>query len=448
MTTMQENDVFNAFHEIWDVPEQTKTGPLEGMTVAVKDNIVTKTGTTTCGSKMLKEYKSPFNATVIDRIQDAGAILVGKTNCDEFAMGSSTEHCAWGPVLNPWDTTRVPGGSSGGSAVAVAARLCDAALGSDTGGSIRQPAALCGIVGYKPTYGLVSRYGLVAFASSLDQIGTFSVNVEDSAHLVETMAGFDELDSTCRDEPAPELTKHLHKSIDNLRIGVPSQYMGNQNTNDVEAAINAAIETYRALGATIVEIDLPLTDVGISTYYVLAPAECSSNLARYDGIRYGHRTDKQCKDLFELYSESRAEGFGSEVKRRIMLGTYVLSSGYYDAYYNNALKTRRLICREYETAFKKCDVILGPTTPSPAFSIGEKNDPLSMYLCDVYTANTNIAGICGISLPCGFSEVDGKLLPIGLHLQGAWYDDANLLRAAQMFQNNTEFHTVTPECVK
>jgi aspartyl-tRNA(Asn)/glutamyl-tRNA(Gln) amidotransferase subunit A len=416
------------------------------MTVAVKDNIVTKMGTTTCGSKMLEGYKSPFNATVIDRLILAGVELVGKTNCDEFAMGSSTEHCAWGPVLNPWDTKRVPGGSSGGSAAAVAARLCQGALGSDTGGSIRQPAAFCGIVGYKPTYGLVSRYGLVAFASSLDQIGTFTTTVEDAAVLVEVMAGFDPLDATCREEPAPALSQELHTPVKNLRIGIPSQYTGSQNHPEIEAAIAEAIETYKKLGATIVEVDLPLTDVGISTYYVLAPAECSSNLARYDGIRYGHRTQKKCKDLFELYSNSRAEGFGSEVKRRIMIGTYVLSSGYYDAYYNNALKTRRLICNEYKAAFSKCDVILGPTTPTPAFTIGEKTDPLSMYLCDIYTANTNIAGICGISVPCGFSTQDGNKLPIGMHLQGAWYDDAKLLRIAQMFQTATDFHNQAPEC--
>jgi aspartyl-tRNA(Asn)/glutamyl-tRNA(Gln) amidotransferase subunit A len=446
MSTIQERDNLNAFHEVWEVGKSKNEGELLNMHIAVKDNIVTKEGTTTCGSKMLEGYKSPFNATVVERILEAGATFVGKTNCDEFAMGSSTEHCAWGPVLNPWDKTRVPGGSSGGSAAAVAARLCDAALGSDTGGSIRQPAALCGIVGYKPTYGLVSRYGLVAFASSLDQIGTFTTTVEDAATIAETMAGFDELDSTCREEPAPSLRKDLHKSVEGLRIGIPSQYLGEQNDADVNAAVATAIETYKELGATIINIELPLTDVGISTYYVLAPAECSSNLARYDGIRYGHRTEKPCKDLFELYSESRAEGFGSEVKRRIMLGTYVLSSGYYDAYYNNALKTRRLICREYEAAFTQCDVILGPTTPAPAFKLGEKADPLSMYMCDVYTANTNIAGICGISIPCGFSETTGSPLPIGLHLQGAWYDDAKLLRVAQMFQNATDFHTKTPAC--
>lgn len=447
MNDIQEGDTFNAFHEIWDdIPEPCE-GRLKGKTIAIKDNIVTKKGTTTCGSKMLEGYRSPFNATVIDRLESAGALLVGKTNCDEFAMGSSTEHCAWGPVLNPWDKERVPGGSSGGSAAAVAARLCHGALGSDTGGSIRQPAAFCGVVGYKPTYGLVSRYGLVAFASSLDQIGTFTQTVEDAALLVDTFSGPDVCDSTCRDEPPVSLLKNLHEPINHLRIGVPNQYLSDQNESEINAAVNAAIEKYCELGATIVEIDLPLTEVGIATYYVLAPAECSSNLARYDGIRYGHRTSATCNDLFELYSRSRAEGFGAEVKRRIMLGTYVLSSGYYDAYYNNALKTRRLICKEYQTAFAKCDVILGPTTPTVAFKIGQKQDPLSMYMCDVYTANTNIAGICGISIPCGFSNIAKSELPIGLHLQGPWYEDAKLLRVAQMFQNSTDFHKQTPGSV-
>jgi aspartyl-tRNA(Asn)/glutamyl-tRNA(Gln) amidotransferase subunit A len=444
-------DPLNAFHEVWN-DDATKMAasvrhdtPLCGATIAIKDTIVTKLGTTTCGSRMLQGYQSPFNATVIDRLLDAGAVLVGKTNCDEFAMGSSSEHCAWGAVKNPWDQSRVPGGSSGGSAAAVAARMCNGALGSDTGGSIRQPAALCGIVGYKPTYGLVSRFGLVAFASSLDQIGTFTQTVEDAAILTQTIAGFDELDSTSRDEPAPELLKELHEPVESLRVGVPSQYIGEQNDSDVNAAIKDAIETYRQLGATIVDLDLPLTDVGISTYYVIAPAEASSNLARYDGIRYGYRTDTPCKNLFELYAKSRSEGFGSEVKRRIMLGTYVLSSGYYDAYYKNALRVRRLIKQEYESAFTKCDVIMGPTSPSVAFKIGEKADPLSMYLCDIYTANTNIAGVCGISIPCGFSTATGSPLPIGLHLQAPWYADANLLRIAQMFQTATAFHTKSPK---
>jgi aspartyl-tRNA(Asn)/glutamyl-tRNA(Gln) amidotransferase subunit A len=442
---IQEIDTFNAFHEVWEINESS-SGSLQEMTIAVKDNIVTKTGTTTCGSKMLAGYRSPYNATVINRLEQEGALLVGKTNCDEFAMGSSTEHCAWGPVQNPWDTGRVPGGSSGGSAVAVAARMCDAALGSDTGGSIRQPAALCGIVGFKPTYGSVSRYGLVAFASSLDQIGTFSQSVEDSARIMNVIAGHDELDSTSNPEPPPNFLQDIHKRVENLRIGVPSQYKGEQNDTAINDAISNAIETYKELGATIVEVDLPLTDVGVSTYYVLAPAEASSNLARYDGIRYGHRTDEPCKDLFDLYSKSRAEGFGPEVKRRIMLGTYVLSSGYYDAYYNNALKIRRLICEEYNAAFTKCDVILGPTTPTVAFKLGEKTDPVSMYLNDVYTANTNIAGICGISIPCGFSTEHENRLPIGLHLQSAWHNDKSLLQIAQMFETATDFHTHKPEC--
>ncbi len=443
-------DTLNAFREVWDdsANEQalsTKNdAPLHGITIGVKDNIVTKTGTTTCGSKMLDGYKSPFNATVIERLEQAGAVCVGKTNCDEFAMGSSTEHCAWGVVRNPWDHSRVPGGSSGGSAAAVAARMCHAALGSDTGGSIRQPASLCGIVGYKPTYGLVSRYGLVAFASSLDQIGTFTQTVEDAAIITQTIAGFDAHDSTSREEPSPDLLSSLHEPVQNLRIGVPSQYTGNQNDEEVNAAIEAAVETYKGMGATIVDIELPLTDVGISTYYILAPAEASSNLARYDGIRYGHRTKTDYTQLSEVYARSRSEGFGREVKRRIMLGTYVLSSGYYDAYYNTALKVRRLICKEYEKAFSMCDVILGPTSPTVAFEIGSKADPMSMYLCDIYTATTNIAGICGISVPCGFSHSTKTPLPIGLHLQAPWYEDATLLRVAHMFQAETDFHTALP----
>mgnify|MGYP006169423163 FL=1 len=443
---IKKNDIYNAFHEIWET-EEPSDGVLHGLCIAIKDNIVTKKGTTTCGSKMLKGYNSPFNATVVDRLENAGAVLVGKTNCDEFAMGSSTEHCAWGPVKNPWDTNRVPGGSSGGSAVAVAANLCDAALGSDTGGSIRQPAALCGVVGYKPTYGNVSRYGLVAFASSLDQIGTFTHSVEDAAKITQCISGYDELDSTSHPETHPDLCENLKSPIKNLRIGVPSQYIGSNNETAVNDAIQDAIDTYKKLGASIVELELPLTDVGISTYYVLAPAEASSNLARYDGIRYGHRTDELCSDLFELYSKSRAEGFGDEVKRRIMLGTYVLSSGYYEAYYNNALKIRRLICEEYKTAFESCDVILGPTTPTVAFPLGSTADPVSMYLNDVYTANTNIAGICGISIPCGFSEEHGSRLPIGLHLQCAWHEDAKLLRIAQMFESATTFHTERPGAI-
>ncbi len=441
-----ENETYNAFHECWiDEQNPTQEGSLSGITVAIKDNIVTKNGTTTCGSRMLSGYRSPFNATVIDKLIESGATLVGKTNCDEFAMGSSTEHCAWGVVLNPWDKERVPGGSSGGSAAAVAAGLCHVALGSDTGGSIRQPAALCGIVGYKPTYGLVSRYGLVAFASSLDQIGVFSRCVKDAAITTEVIAGFDPHDATSVEQEVPHFVDELEKPINNMRIGVARDFISERNDPEVNKVIEQAIKVYEQLGATIVDVSLPLTEVGISTYYVIAPAEASSNLARYDGIRYGHRTAKVGLDLFDLYAHSRAEGFGDEVKRRIMLGTYVLSSGYYDAYYNNALKIRRLISEEYKTAFEQCDVILGPTTPTPAFKIGAKSDPVSMYLCDVYTANTNIAGICGISIPCGFANDSGNPLPIGMHLQCPAFADAKLLQIAHAFEQATDFHTRHPE---
>lgn len=439
------NEPFNAFHESWKDETQVHVeGPLSGITVAVKDNIVTKVGTTTCGSKMLEGYRSPFNATVIERLIASGATLVGKTNCDEFAMGSSNEHCAWGVVKNPWDTQRVPGGSSGGSAAAVAAGLCHAALGSDTGGSVRQPAAFCGIVGYKPTYGMVSRYGLVAFASSLDQIGVFTRSVEDAAILTEVISGFDPLDSTSMELSSPDVSALLNEPLGSINIGVPQDFLNERNNPEINEAIMNAIKVYEDLGATIVDISLPLTDIGISTYYVLAPAEASSNLARYDGIRYGHRTDKVDLDLFDLYAYSRAEGFGDEVKRRIMIGTYVLSSGYYDAYYNNALKIRRLISEEYTRAFEECDVILGPTTPTPAFKIGAKTDPISMYLCDLYTTNTNIAGICGISIPCGFATESDKPLPIGMHLQGQAFADAKLLQVANAFEQATDFHLQHP----
>ena len=411
-------------------------GLLAGVPIAIKDNIATSHGTTTCGSRMLEHYKSPFDATVVERLEAAGAILIGKTNCDEFAMGSSTEHCAWGATRNPWDPNRVPGGSSGGSAAAVSANLCCGALGSDTGGSIRQPAALCGIVGFKPSYGMVSRFGLVAFASSLDQVGPFASSVDGAAMIMQAMAGFDEKDSTSSDCETPNFIAELDQPIANLRIGVPPQFLDERNEPAVMQAVSNAIDTFRDLGATIVDIDLPLTDVGVSTYYVIAPAEACSNLARYDGIRYGHRTREGDGDLFDLYARSRAEGFGDEVKRRIMLGTYVLSAGYYDAYYNTALKVRRLIRDEYTTAFSKCDAILGPTSPTVAFELGAKADPVSMYLCDIYTANANIAGICGVSLPGGFSEEHGSPLPIGVQLQGPAFDDARLLRIARMFEQS------------
>ena len=447
--TSISNERFNAFHESWkDETQVNVQGPLSGITIAIKDNIVTKVGTTTCGSKMLEGYRSPFNATVIERLIASGATLVGKTNCDEFAMGSSNEHCAWGVVKNPWDTHRVPGGSSGGSAAAVAAGLCHAALGSDTGGSIRQPAAFCGIVGYKPTYGMVSRYGLVAFASSLDQIGVFTRSVKDAAFLTEVISGFDPLDSTSMELSSPDVSALLDEPLNSINIGVPQDFLSDRNDPVVNEAIMNAIKVYEDLGATIVDISLPLTELGLSTYYVLAPAEASSNLARFDGIRYGHRTDKVDLNLFDLYAHSRAEGFGDEVKRRIMIGTYVLSSGYYDAYYNNALKIRRLISEEYAKAFEQCDVILGPTTPTPPFKIGAKTDPISMYLCDLYTANTNIAGICGISIPCGFATGSDKPLPIGMHLQGPAFADAKLLQVANAFEQATDFHLQHPRLEK
>ncbi|MSR70288.1 MAG: Asp-tRNA(Asn)/Glu-tRNA(Gln) amidotransferase subunit GatA [Phycisphaerales bacterium] len=410
------------------------TGPLAGVPIAIKDNIVTRLGSTTCSSRILENYHSPFDATVIDRLAAAGAILIGKTNMDEFAMGSSCETCAWGAVRNPWDTTRVPGGSSGGSAAAVAANLCAAALGSDTGGSIRQPASLCGIVGFKPSFGRISRYGLVAFGSSLDQIGPLTHSVRDAALLYQCMAGDDGHDSTCAPRPVEDVVKSLEDVPRAFRVGLPTQYR-NGNAAAVDAAVTRAVEHFKAMGAEIVDIDLPLTDVGISTYYVIAPAEACSNLARFDGIRYGHRTKSaSAHDLFDLYAHSRAEGFGREVQRRIMLGTYVLSAGYYDAYYRRALQIRRLIKQEFDTAFGKCDVILGPTSPTAAFTIGGVTDPLSMYMCDVYTVNTNIAGICGISLPAGFDESTGTRLPVGIQLQAQAFAEPLLFKIARSYE--------------
>lgn len=410
-------------------------GPLAGVPIAVKDNIATRLGHTTCSSRMLEGYRSPFDATCIERLQSAGAIILGKTNLDEFAMGSSGENCAWGPVRNPWDTARVPGGSSAGSAAAVAANTCAAALGSDTGGSIRQPASFCGIVGFKPTYGRISRYGLVAFGSSLDQIGPLTRSVRDAALLFQVMAGADPRDSTTAEREVPDVMASLEQPIEGLRVGLPRQYSSSANAPEVEAAVRAAAEAYARMGAEIVEVDLPLTDVGISTYYVIAPAEASSNLARFDGIRYGHRTTMRAgDDLLALYARSRAEGFGPEVQRRIMLGTYVLSSGYYDAYYKRALQVRRRIKGEFDAAFARCDVLLGPTAPTPAFEFGANSDPLAMYLCDVYTVNTNIAGICGVSLPAGYALRNGRTLPVGVQLQANVFEETRLLRAARMLE--------------
>jgi len=418
------------------------TGKLAGVPIAIKDNLCTPYGHTTCSSKMLANFKAPYMATAVGKLEAEGAIIIGKTNLDEFAMGSSTENSAFGMTKNPWDTTRVPGGSSGGSAAAMAADFAAATLGSDTGGSIRQPAALCGVCGLKPTYGKVSRFGLVAFASSLDQIGPFTRSVEDAALLMDVICGHDPKDSTSANLPASDHTLELHKPIENLRIGIAKQYMAEGNDPAVTKAVEDAIEVYKSLGATIVEVDLPHTEYGIPVYYIVATAEASSNLARYDGVHYGHRTEKP-EDLYDLYAASRAEGFGDEVKRRIMLGTYALCSGYYDAYYNRALKVRRLIKQDFDKAYEQCDAILCPTTTGVAFKAGDKtDDPLAMYLNDVYTVNANLAGIPGITIPAGLSD-DG--LPVSIQLYGNAYEDAKLLRIAQMFQTATSHHTLRPK---
>jgi aspartyl-tRNA(Asn)/glutamyl-tRNA(Gln) amidotransferase subunit A len=398
-------------------------------------------GTTTCSSKMLENFHAPYAATVVEKLEAAGAVILGKTNLDEFAMGSSTENSAFGPTKNPWDQARVPGGSSGGAAAATAARLCFASLGSDTGGSIRQPASLCGIVGLKPTYGLVSRYGLVAFASSLDQIGPMTRTVEDAALLLNVIAGHDPLDSTSWPDPAPNYLAELDTPLKGLRIGVAREFSAVGVDPQVQAAVDQAIAFYKDQGATVVDVSLPHTQYGIAAYYIIAPAEASSNLARYDGVRYGHRTPDP-SDLVDLYSASRAEGFGPEVKRRIMLGTYALSSGYYDAYYLRALKVRTRIKEDFDEAFKHCDVIASPTSASVAFKFGAKTaDPLAMYLSDVFTVTCNIAGIAGISLPCGFSD-DG--LPIGLQLLGPTFSESKLLRVARQYEKQHDWSARQP----
>ena len=428
------------------VDEGKRSGPLAGVPVAIKDNLCTTFGTTTCASRMLENFRSPYDATVVRKLDDAGAIVLGKTNLDEFAMGSSTENSAFHVTRNPWDTSRVPGGSSGGSAAAVAAGTAIAALGSDTGGSIRQPAALCGIVGLKPTYGRVSRYGLVAFASSLDQVGPFGRTVADAAAMLNVIAGHDPKDSTSVSNEVPDYLADLDTPLKNLRIGVP-RILEQGIDADVNRAVSAAIEKYKELGASIVEVDLPHAEYGIAAYYVIAPCEASSNLARYDGVHYGHRTREPVNDILELYSKSRAEGFGAEVQRRIMIGTYALSSGYYDAYYVSALRMRALIKRDFDQAFAKCDVILTPTSPTPAFKIGEKStDPLAMYLVDVFTVTCNIAGIPGISIPAGFTAGPTPL-PIGIQLLGPVFSEPMLLRAAAMYESATDWHTRRPKLV-
>jgi len=381
----------------------------------------------------------------VKKLEAAGAIIVGKTNLDEFAMGSSTENSAFGATRNPWDTDRIPGGSSGGSAAALAAGMCCAAIGSDTGGSIRQPAALTGLVGLKPTYGRVSRYGLVAFASSLDQVGPFGWTVADVALLMNVISGHDPKDSTSVAHAVPDHLADLDRPLEGLRVGIVKEYdLGTGIDPEVRAAVDAAVAKYRELGATIVDVSLPTTEYGIAAYYVIAPCEASSNLARYDGVHFGHRTKEPVNDIVELFSKSRAEGFGPEVQRRIMIGTYALSSGYYDAYYVRALQLRTLIRRDFDKAFGQCDAILCPTSPIPAFRVGEKSgDPLQMYLCDVFTVTCNIAGIAGLSLPCGFTG-GAKPLPIGLQLLGANFSEAKLLRIARMYEGATDWHRRRP----
>jgi aspartyl-tRNA(Asn)/glutamyl-tRNA(Gln) amidotransferase subunit A len=428
--------------------------PLTGIPIAQKDIFVARGWKTTCGSRMLENFVGPYDASVIERFDAAGAVNLGKTNMDEFAMGSSNETSYFGPVQNPWDSSRVPGGSSGGSAAAVAARLCAAATGTDTGGSIRQPAALCGLSGLKPTYGLVSRYGMIAFASSLDQAGPMAKSCEDMALMMNVMTGFDERDSTSLQRDKEDYARMLEGSenkdrpLAGLRVGLPREYFAEGLDAGVAKVVQEAIEQYRRLGAETVDISLPNTMLSIPVYYVLAPAEASSNLSRYDGVRYGHRA-AEYDDLMDMYCKSRAEGFGAEVKRRIMIGTYVLSAGYYDAYYLKAQQIRRLIAQDFAEAFKHCDIIMGPTAPSTAFKAGEKaDDPVSMYLQDIFTIAVNLAGLPGMSIPAGFAEKDGRPLPVGLQIIGDYFDEARMLRVGHAYQQATDWHTRMPEGIE
>jgi len=417
-----------------------EAGSLTGIPIIHKDIFCTEGVKTSCGSRMLDSFISPYDATVVSKLKAAGVVSLGKANMDEFAMGSSNETSWYGPVRNPWDKSRVPGGSSGGSAAAVAARLAAAATGTDTGGSIRQPAALCGITGLKPTYGRVSRYGMIAFASSLDQGGPMARSAEDAALLLQAMAGFDPKDSTSAEAPVPDYSASLNDSLEGLKIGLPKEYFGEGLDSAVAESVEAAIAEYKKLGAELVEISLPNTGLAVPTYYVVAPAECSSNLSRFDGVRYGYRCDEP-KDLEDLYKRSRGEGFGAEVKRRIMIGAYVLSAGYYDAFYLKAQKIRHLISDDFKRAFEQVDVIMGPTSPSTAFGLGEKaDDPVTMYLNDIYTIAANMAGLPGISIPV--ASVAG--LPVGLQIIGDYFAEARLLNVAHKFQQATDWHTQVP----
>jgi aspartyl-tRNA(Asn)/glutamyl-tRNA(Gln) amidotransferase subunit A len=418
-----------------------KGSPLTGLPIVHKDIFCTEGVKTSCGSKMLDNFVAPYDATVVQRLKQAGTVLLGKANMDEFAMGSSNETSFYGPVKNPWDVKCVPGGSSGGSAAAVAARLVPAATGTDTGGSIRQPAALVGLTGIKPTYGRVSRYGIIAFASSLDQAGVITYTAEDAAMLMSAISGFDPKDSTCLDKPVPDYVAALEQPVKGLRIGVPKEFFVEGLDPRVADAVQAAIAVYKKLGAEVKEISLPNFWLSVPTYYVVAPAECSANLARFDGVRFGYRC-KDPVDLTDLYMRSRGEGFGAEVKRRIMTGTYVLSSGYYDAYYIKAQKTRALIRQDFLEAFKSVDLIMGPTTPSPAFGLGEKtDDPVTMYLNDIYANGVNLAGLPGLSIPAGFAGH----LPVGLQIIGNYFDEARMLAAGHQYQRETDWHTRIPK---
>ncbi|MEZ2350663.1 Asp-tRNA(Asn)/Glu-tRNA(Gln) amidotransferase subunit GatA [Caballeronia sp. RCC_10] len=431
---------------------QGSAGALTGLPIAHKDVFVTRGWTSTAGSHMLENYASPFDATVVDRLKRAGMVCLGKTNMDEFAMGSSNENSYFGAVKNPWDASAVPGGSSGGSAAAVAARLAPAATGTDTGGSIRQPASFTGITGIKPTYGRVSRYGMIAFASSLDQGGPMAQSAADCAVLLNAMAGFDERDSTSLQRENEDYTRYLGKNwsddaakpLAGLRIGLPKEYFGAGLADDVRASIEAALKAYETLGATLVEVSLPKTELSIPVYYVIAPAEASSNLSRFDGVRYGHRA-AHYTDLLDMYKKSRAEGFGPEVKRRILVGTYVLSHGYYDAYYLQAQKIRRIIARDFQEAFRQCDVIMGPVAPSVAWNLGEKtDDPVQMYLADIYTLSVSLAGLPGMSVPCGFGAGANGNRPVGLQIIGNYFNEARMLQVADAFQRATDWHRKAP----
>src|SRR5213596_2811312 len=418
--------------------------PLGGIPIAIKDIINVMGQPCTCASKILHGYRAPYDATVIEKLRAAGAIPFGKTNLDEFAMGSSTENSALKSAHNPWDLSRVPGGSSGGSAAAIAAGEAFGALGTDTGGSIRQPAALSGVVGLKPTYGRVSRFGVVAFASSLDQIGPLTKTVRDAALIMNVIAGHDPQDTTALNQPVPDYAANLGNDLRGVRLGLPKEYLVEGIDAQVKAAINAAVKQMNSLGAEIVEVSLPTTEYAIAVYYIVATAEASANLARFDGVRYGYRAENP-RDMLDLYGRTREQGFGPEVKRRIILGTYVLSSGYYDAYYLRAQKVRELIRQDFAEAFEKVDALISPTSPVPAFKLGERTaDPLQMYLADIFTIAANLAGICGISVPCGFAEVDGHRLPIGLQLLGKPLDEARILQIAHAYEQSTDWHKARP----